>query len=101
MSTHIFPSLRHRDDDRATSASTQPRLDKAVVTRRDCPISTTVDGSYNMVADDGQICGTAPEWGYPLWCCQQLWLRSGNLSWLQRLYPGAAAYLRWWLDHRL
>lgn len=58
------------------------------------------DGSYNMVADDGQVCGTAPEWGYPLWCCQQLWLRSGNLSWLQRLYPGAAAYLRWWLDHR-
>ena len=58
------------------------------------------DGSYNMVADDGQICGTAPEWGYPLWCCHQLWLRSGNLSWLKRLYPGAAAYLRWWLDHR-
>ncbi len=58
------------------------------------------DGSYNMVADDGQICGTAPEWGYPLWCCQQLWLRSGNLSWLKRLYPGAAAYVRWWLDHR-
>jgi len=58
------------------------------------------DGSYNMVADDGQICGTAPEWGYPLWCCQQLWLRSGNISWLQRLYPGAAAYVRWWLDHR-
>jgi len=58
------------------------------------------DGSYNMVADDGQICGTAPEWGYPLWCCHQLWLRSGNLSWLKRIYPGAAAYVRWWLDHR-
>lgn len=58
------------------------------------------DGSYNMVADDGQICGTAPEWGYPLWCCHQLWLRSGNLAWLKRLYPGAAAYIRWWLDHR-
>src|SRR5579875_1983499 len=58
------------------------------------------DGSHNMVADDGQICGTAPEWGYPLWCCQQLWLKTGNLSWLQRLYPGAAAYVRWWLDHR-
>src|SRR6266702_3441261 len=58
------------------------------------------DGSYNMVADDGQICGTAPEWGFPLWCCDQIWLRSGNLSWLQRLYPGAAAYVRWWLDHR-
>src|SRR2546423_14573565 len=22
------------------------------------------DGSYNMVADDGQICGTAPEWAF-------------------------------------
>jgi hypothetical protein len=58
------------------------------------------DGSYNMVADDGQICGTAPEWGYPLWCCQQLFSKTGNLNWLKRLYPGASAYLRWWLDHR-
>ena len=58
------------------------------------------DGSYNMVADDGQICGTAPEWGYPLWCCHQLWLRSGNLDWLRQLYPGASAYLRWWLEQR-
>ncbi len=58
------------------------------------------DGSYNMVADDGQICGTAPEWGFPLWCCDQLFLRTGDVHWLSRLYPGAAAYLRWWLDHR-
>lgn len=58
------------------------------------------DGSYNMVADDGQVCGTAPEWGYPLWCADQLWRRSGDISWLQRLYPGAAAYLRWWLEQR-
>lgn len=58
------------------------------------------DGSYNMVADDGQICGTAPEWGYPLWCCDQLWRRTGNLAWLKRLYPGAAAFLRWWLEQR-
>jgi len=58
------------------------------------------DGSYNMVADDGQICGTAPEWGFPLWCCDQLMRRTGDLRWLRRLYPRAAAYLRWWLDHR-
>ena len=58
------------------------------------------DGSYNMVADDGQICGTAPEWGFPIWCCDQLFRRRGDLSWLRRLYPGAAAYLRWWLEHR-
>ncbi len=58
------------------------------------------DGSYNMVADDGQICGTAPEWGFPLWCCDQLFRRTGDLHWLRRLYPPAAAYLRWWLEHR-
>ncbi len=58
------------------------------------------DGSYNMVADDGQICGTAPEWGFPLWCCDQLLRRTGNLHWLRRLYPRAAAYLHWWLEHR-
>ena len=58
------------------------------------------DGSYNMVADDGQICGTAPEWGYPLWVCDQLWHKTGNLTWLTRLYPGAAAFLRWWLEQR-
>ncbi|WP_069803942.1 MGH1-like glycoside hydrolase domain-containing protein [Thermogemmatispora onikobensis] len=58
------------------------------------------DGSYNMVADDGQICGTAPEWGYPLYCCDLLFRRSGNRAWLRRLYPAAAAYLRWWLEHR-
>lgn len=58
------------------------------------------DGSYNMVADDGQICGTAPEWGFPLWCCDQIVRRTGDLRWLRRLYPRAAVYLRWWLDHR-
>jgi hypothetical protein len=58
------------------------------------------DGSYNMVADDGQICGTAPEWGFPLWCCDQILRRTGDLHWLRRLYPKAAAYLRWWLEHR-
>lgn len=58
------------------------------------------DGSYNMVADDGQLCGTAPEWGFPVWCCHQLFLRTGDTKWLRRLYPGVTAYLRWWLDHR-
>lgn len=58
------------------------------------------DGSYNMVADDGQLCGTAPEWGYPLWCCDQLFRRTGDVEWLRRLYPKASAYLRWWLEYR-
>jgi hypothetical protein len=58
------------------------------------------DGSFNMVADDGQICGTAPEWGFPVWCCDRIFRRTGNVHWLGRLYPGVAAYLRWWLEQR-
>jgi hypothetical protein len=58
------------------------------------------DGSYNMVADDGQVCGTAPEWGFPLWCCDQIVRKTSDLHCLRRLYPKAAAYLRWWLEHR-
>ncbi len=58
------------------------------------------DGSFNMVADDGQICGTAPEWGFPLWCCDQIFRRTGDREWLRHLYPCAAAYLRWWLQYR-
>ena len=58
------------------------------------------DGSFNMVADDGQICGTAPEWGFPLWCCDLIFRRTGDRAWLRSLYPGAAAYLRWWLQER-
>ncbi len=58
------------------------------------------DGSYNMIADDGQICGTAPEWAFPIWCCDQIFRRTGDLHWLRRLYPGVATYLRWWLEHR-
>jgi len=58
------------------------------------------DGSYNMVADDGQLCGTAPAWGFPIWCCDQIFRRTGDVQWLRRLYRGAAGYLRWWLEHR-
>lgn len=58
------------------------------------------DGSFNMVADDGQICGTAPEWGFPIWCCDRILRRTGDIHWLSQLYPGVAAYLRWWLEHR-
>lgn len=59
------------------------------------------DGSYNMVADDGQICGTAPEWGFPLWCLDLLFRRTGDIDWLSRLYPGVADYLRWWRECRI
>jgi hypothetical protein len=58
------------------------------------------DGSYNMVAADGSVCGTSPTWGYPAWVAQLLWSLSPDPVWLERLYPCLAQYLGWWLDHR-
>ncbi len=58
------------------------------------------DGSYNMLTETGEPCGTAPEWGFPLFCCDLLYRRLGDLAWLRKVYPGAAAYLRWWLSER-
>lgn len=58
------------------------------------------DGTFNMVAADGTICGTAPEWGYPWLVLQQLDALEPNPGWLEQLYPRLAAYLDWWLLHR-
>jgi Trehalase len=58
------------------------------------------DGSYNMVADDGAVCGTGPEWGWPLAAADALWRRTGDRDGLAALYPYAAAYLSWWLSER-
>lgn len=58
------------------------------------------DGTFNMVAADGTICGTAPEWGYPWLVLQQLDALAPDAGWLEQLYPRLAAYLDWWLIHR-
>ncbi|MFI5273664.1 MAG: trehalase family glycosidase, partial [Ktedonobacterales bacterium] len=58
------------------------------------------DGSYNMIADDGSICGTGPEWGAPFAVIESLWQRTGDRAWLAALYPHASAYLDWWLTQR-
>lgn len=58
------------------------------------------DGSANMVAADGSECGTAPSWGYPIWCADLLWRRSGDAAWRTALYPHLARYLDWWLRER-
>ena len=58
------------------------------------------DGSFNMVAADGTVCGTAPPWGYPWVVAEWLAMLRPDRSWLERLYPRLAAYLDWWLAHR-
>ncbi len=58
------------------------------------------DGSYNMLAADGTVCGTAPEWGYPWLVLDWLAAVHPNRDWLASIYPSLGAYLHWWLDHR-
>lgn len=58
------------------------------------------DGSYNMVAADGTVCGTAPEWGYPWLALDWLVALRPDRAWMAAIYPALTAYLQWWLDHR-
>ncbi len=58
------------------------------------------DGSYNMVAADGTVCGTAPEWGYPWLVLEWLYRLRPDRAWLEQIYPSLDRYLRWWLEHR-
>jgi hypothetical protein len=58
------------------------------------------DGSFNMVAADGTVCGTAPAWGYPFLVVEWLATLRPDDAWLARIYPRLADYLDWWLTQR-
>lgn len=58
------------------------------------------DGSFNMVAADGTVCGTGPQWCYPWLVLDRLFALRPDRDWLDRLYPRLAEHLRWWLVHR-
>ena len=60
-----------------------------------------VGGEYNMVAADGSRCGTAPSWCLPFLNLELLYLRTLDGAWLAQVYPYAAAYIEWWLEHRV
>jgi len=61
---------------------------------------TREDGSYNMVAHTGHGCGTAPEWGAPLWVAEMLYRREPDAEWLTEIYPYLVGYMEWWREHR-
>ena len=58
-------------------------------------------GEYNMVAADGSRCGTSPSWCLPFLNLELLYLRTLDRTWLAQVYPYAAAYIEWWLEHRV
>lgn len=58
------------------------------------------DGSMNMIAADGEACGTAPSWCIPFHVLRAIYAATGDAAWVTALYPHLAAYLDWWLAHR-
>jgi hypothetical protein len=58
------------------------------------------DGTYNMVAADSTICGTAPSWGFPFMVLEWLFALRPDRAWLERIYPRVAEHLDWWLVQR-
>jgi len=57
-------------------------------------------GVMNMVATDGEACGTSIAWCYPLFCMESVARRSGGRAWRTRLYARLAPFVRWTLEHR-
>jgi hypothetical protein len=58
------------------------------------------NGSFNMVAEGGDPCGTSPAWCLPFHNIYLLYLWHPDRVWLRALYPHLEAYLQWWMEHR-
>ena len=57
-------------------------------------------GEPNMVASDGEICGTSPAWCLPFKNIEQLYWLDPDPRWLAEIYPRLAGYLDYWLENR-
>ena len=58
------------------------------------------DGSMNMVAADGEACGSAPSWCFPFHVIRAVYTSHPDSDWLRRLYPHLKIFLDWWLENR-
>lgn len=54
----------------------------------------------NMIAADGQACGTAPSWCFPFHVIRSIYAATGDQAWIARLYPHLKVHLEWWLENR-
>ncbi|MFN0074441.1 MAG: MGH1-like glycoside hydrolase domain-containing protein [Chloroflexota bacterium] len=59
------------------------------------------DGSPNMVARDGTVCGTSPAWCLPFLNLELVYLRTLDRTWLADIFPHLRHYIEWWLEHRI
>ena len=58
------------------------------------------DGTPDMVAEDGSVCGTSPAWCLPFHNLRLLYRLDPDHLRLARLYPRLTAYVEWWLANR-
>lgn len=57
-------------------------------------------GSYNMIAADGTTCGTSPAWCIPFFNIYDLYLRTGDDTWVAGLFPHMERLIDYWLNER-
>lgn len=58
------------------------------------------DGSMNMISENGSECGTGPNWGFPFFVIQSLFLRDPDTYWLQQIFPYLERFIEWWMQNR-
>lgn len=58
------------------------------------------DGSMNMISENGSECGTGPNWGFPFFVIQSLYLRDPDVYWLERIFPYLERFIEWWMQNR-
>lgn len=58
------------------------------------------DGSMNMISENGSECGTGPNWGFPFFVIQSLFLRDPDIYWLERIFPYLEQFIDWWMQNR-
>ena len=61
---------------------------------------TREDGSMNMISENGSECGTGPNWGFPFFVIQSMFLRDPDRDWLRKIFPYLESFLGWWMENR-
>ena len=58
------------------------------------------DGGHNMIAADGEACGTGPQWGFPFLVARELHRARPDGAWLRAITGKLDEHLEWWLEQR-
>jgi hypothetical protein len=92
--------------DMARLAYADPELAKTAIATmlRDSPGKNVpcvfASGEFNMVAADGERCGTSPAWCIPFFYIFDVYLRTRDRDWVEEIYPHLVDVVEFWLAER-